>query len=236
MFADIHAHLLCDIDDGPKTFEQSVELLNLAFKNGIDRIVATPHFYASYHSLEERIIQRNERFNLLNEYIKQNGLPIKILPGFEVRYFDGISRSDSLNGLCLNNSKVLLLELGLIPITEKVIDEIIELYYSGYTVVLAHIERYFKMPGFKNIKKVIKNKYAIAQLTASSLLSGPFKTAALRLLKESQSVVIASDMHSYDVRPPRISDAYDVIKAKFGLAKKNTIIYNSDRLFDIVGE
>lgn len=236
MFADIHAHILCDIDDGPKTFEQSVELLKSAFENGIDRIVATPHFYASYHSLDERIAKRDERFNLLNEYIRQSGLTVKILPGFEVRYFDGISRSDSLDKLCINNSKVLLLELGLIPITEKVIDEIVELDYSGYTVVLAHIERYHKMPGFKAVQQILKNKYAIAQLTASSLLSGPFKSAAFRLLKQSPNVVIASDMHSVDVRPPVISEAYDAIKAKFGTAKQNTIIYNSNRLFDIVGE
>lgn len=236
MFADIHAHILCDIDDGPKDLKQSAELLDLAIKNGIDRIIATPHFYASYHSLEERFAKRNQRFNLLNEYIRQNNLPVKILPGFEVRYFDGISRSDSLSHLCLNDSKVLLLELGLIPITEKVIDEIIELSYSGYTVVLAHIERYYKMPGFKAAMQIIKNKYAIAQLTASSLLSGPFKTVAFRLIKQSQNVVIASDMHSPDARPPFISEAYDAIEAKFGLAVKQKINYNSNRLFDIVGE
>lgn len=235
MFADIHAHLLCDIDDGPKTLEESIELLNLAVKDGIDRIIATPHFYASYHSLDERIAKRDERFNLLNEYVVQNNLTVKILPGFEVRYFDGISRSDSLKGLCLNNSKVLLLEIGLIPITEKVIEEIIELEYSGYTVVLAHIERYFKMPGFKLIRQMLKNGYAIAQLTASSFLSAPFKAAAIRLIKEAPNVVIASDMHSSDGRPPVISEAYEVIQTKFGPAKKKAIIYNSDRLFDIAG-
>ena len=235
MFADIHAHILCDIDDGPKTLEESVELLNLAVKDGIDRIIATPHFYASYHSLDERIAKRNERFNLLDEYIKQNNLPVKILPGFEVRYFDGISRSDSLDRLCLNNSKVLLLELGLIPITDKVIEEIIELEYSGYIVVLAHIERYFKMPGFKLIRQMLKSGYAVAQLTASSFLSVPFKAAAIRLIKQAPNVVIASDMHSCDVRPPAISEAFDFINTKFGPAKKNAINYNSDRLFDIAG-
>lgn len=234
MFADIHSHILPDIDDGPKTVGDSVELLNAAVKDGIDRIVATPHFYASRHGLEERVSLAENRFAMLNAEIKAKQIPVELLLGFEVRYFEGISHAEGIDKLCLNGSKALLLELGSIDITDTVTDEILELGYMGYTVILAHIERYAKMSGFKNIKKLIKKQFVLSQINASSFISGPFVRAANRLLKEGLVSVLSSDMHSVDIRPPELTKGYQAIEKKVGIAKKNAVIHRTDRLFEFI--
>lgn len=232
MFTDIHSHILHSIDDGPETIEQTADLLNAAVKSGCKNLIATPHFYAERHSLAERIKLADERYTALTEIISENGIPVSLLRGFEVRYFDGISRIDLLDKLCINNSKVILLELEPFPFTEKVVDEILDLNYFGYTVILAHIERYSKIQGFKLIKYLISEGNAIAQCNAASLLSGTFRRAAFRLIKEGLVSLVASDMHSLEQRPPNLNKAYAVIESKFGSELKNKLIYNADDIFN----
>ena len=231
MFADIHTHILHNIDDGPENLEQSVELLKAAVQNGCEKIIATPHFYAERHSLVERLKIADSRYADLQNYILQNKIPVSLLQGFEVRYFGGISKIDALDKLCINGSKVLLLELEPLPFTEQVIDEILDLNYFGYTIVLAHVERYAKISGFKAIKRLIANGVVLAQCNASSFLSGIFQRSAMRLVKEGLVSVIASDMHSLELRPPVLNEAYEVIESKFGVELKNKLIGNAEKIF-----
>ena len=233
MFTDIHSHILHSIDDGPENFEQSVMLLNEAVKGGVKKIIAVPHFYASRHGLEERLSLAKARYSELQGYISQNNIPVSLLLGFEVRYFNGISRIDSLNKLCINGSKVLLLELGASPITQEVVEEILDLSYSGYKVVLAHIERYTKISGFKRIKPLITAGEVIVQCNADSFLSGHFRRVAHSLLKKNAVSLIASDMHSVELRPPNLKQAYEAIENKFGTNVKNRLLLNCEKVFDM---
>lgn len=231
MLTDIHTHILHSIDDGPQNFEQSVELLNQSVQNGVKNIIATPHFYATRHSLNERLTDSKNKFSQLSEFVSQNKVPVSLLSGFEVRFFEGISRIDVLKDLCINGSDFLLLELDYAPITQKVVDEILDMSYFGYNIILAHVERYTKEPGFKNIKALISEGEVISQCNASSFVSGTFQRAAFRLLKERLVYVVASDMHSVDERPSNLNQAYDVIEKKFGSEMKNQLIYNAEELF-----
>ena len=42
-FVDIHSHILPDVDDGPKSWEESIEMLRMADAGGTVLMVATPH-------------------------------------------------------------------------------------------------------------------------------------------------------------------------------------------------
>ena len=232
MLTDIHTHILHSIDDGPETFEQTKELLNKSVQNGVDKMVVTPHFYAERHSLNERLNTAKERYSQLCDYVSQNQIPISILRGFEVRYFKGISRIEAINKVCINDSGVLLLEMEPLPITEDVIDEILNMRYAGYNIILAHIERYTKIPGFKLIKPLISDGEVYAQCNAASFISGAFQRAAFRLLKEGLVSVIASDMHSIERRPPNLMEAYAIIEKKFNSRVKKQLIFDAEKIFD----
>lgn len=232
MFTDIHTHILHSIDDGPESFDKTKELLNKSIQNGVDKIVATPHFYAEKHSLNERLKTSKERYSNLSEFISQNKLPLSVLSGFEVRYFKGISHIEDLDKLCINQSGNLLLELAPLPITEDVLDEILDMRYAGYNVILAHIERYTKIPGFKLLKSLITQGEVVAQCNGDSFISGTFQRAAYKLLKEGMVSVIASDTHSVEHRPPNLKEAYDAIEKKFNSRVKKQLIFKADELFD----
>jgi protein-tyrosine phosphatase len=232
MFTDIHTHILHNIDDGPENFDQSKELLNKAIQNGTKNLIATPHFYATKHSFDERLKIAEDRFLQLKTFIEQNKIPVSVLYGFEVRFFEGISRVDSLAQLSINKSKILLLELEPMPITEKIANEILDISCAGYTVVLAHIERYVKAPGFKLIKSLINDGEVFAQSNASSFISGSIQRQTFRLLKEGLISFVASDMHSLENRPPNLMEAYDLIQKKFGSEIKEQLVLNSQELFN----
>lgn len=231
MFTDIHTHILHSIDDGPENFEQTIKLLDKAVQNGVDKLVVTPHFYAERHSLKERLDLFDKRYFELCEYVSQNKIPISLLGGFEVRFFKGISKVEGLNRLCINGSSFLLLELGYLAITEDVVDEILNLRYAGYDIVLAHIERYAKLPGFKQIKSLIMEGEVLAQCNAESFISGPFQRIAFKLLKQGMVSIIASDMHSLDNRPPNLKDAYEVIENKLNSRVKKQLMAEAEELF-----
>ena len=43
-YADIHCHMLPRLDDGAESFEESVQMLKIAFREGIRTICLTPHY------------------------------------------------------------------------------------------------------------------------------------------------------------------------------------------------
>ena len=60
MKIDFHSHILPGIDDGSRSVEESVELLDMMAADGVDIVCATPHFYMHEISIEKFIKRRNE--------------------------------------------------------------------------------------------------------------------------------------------------------------------------------
>ena len=47
MMIDFHTHILPGMDDGSNSIEESLAMLQAEGDAGIERVVFTPHFYAS---------------------------------------------------------------------------------------------------------------------------------------------------------------------------------------------
>ena len=55
---DFHTHILPGIDDGSRDADTSCRMLEMAVEQGVDMIVATPHFYASRDRVEHFLEKR----------------------------------------------------------------------------------------------------------------------------------------------------------------------------------
>ena len=64
---DIHCHILPKVDDGPKSWDTSLEMCRMAADDGIEHIVATPH--------------ANERFQYDRQSLAQNLEYLQVLVG-----------------------------------------------------------------------------------------------------------------------------------------------------------
>lgn len=49
---DFHSHILPGIDDGARNLETSLAMLRQVSSQGVDYMIATPHFYASHDRVD----------------------------------------------------------------------------------------------------------------------------------------------------------------------------------------
>ena len=88
---DFHNHILPNVDDGPKTIEESLEMLKFAAKEGITEVVNTVHF--QHPKMDGRNVEysylKNKVYELQNELIK-NKINIKIHLSAEVFYLPNL--------------------------------------------------------------------------------------------------------------------------------------------------
>ena len=63
-YVDIHSHILYGVDDGPDNIETSIEMMKIAYDEGIRKIVATPHYHPGKctmgYDFREKIISKYE--------------------------------------------------------------------------------------------------------------------------------------------------------------------------------
>ena len=59
---DFHTHILPGIDDGSRSVEMTMQMLNAETEQGVTGIVATPHFYAHKSNIEDFLAVREESF------------------------------------------------------------------------------------------------------------------------------------------------------------------------------
>ncbi len=231
-FADFHTHVLHGVDDGPDTLQQSVALARAVREDGCDRLVITPHFNGTRHDFLQQTTLIAARFEELRaELENQEVFFQQVVLGYEVRYFRGISQSEDLPALCMGDSRIILLELDPFLINEATISELQELYFNGYTVVLAHLERYVKCEGYALLCPLWKSGQVIVQISAASCLDGRFRRTAYRLLKLAPNVVLSSDAHSIDKRPPLLKPAFEILRKKLGEQRVEKILQFADDLF-----
>ncbi len=227
---DIHTHILPNIDDGAENVEESLRLIEMLKSHGVTAVAATPHFYAEVIAFDEYHAKAEESFELLKSRLDDES--IKLVKGYEVRYFRGISQTDNISKLTLGGSKYILVEFPYgQDITDRVVDEIADITYNcGITPVLAHLERYHKYHGFKKAVGLVDNGLAMAHINSSSLQDG-YKRCALNLIESGVATLMATDTHSVLTRPPMINEATKVIAKNLGEAVVEKLFENSNRIY-----
>ena len=211
---DFHTHILPSVDDGSKSVDESIEILSMLSEQSVKTVVASSHYYAEHESPEQFLERRNLAYNKLSPMLKPHHP--KILLGAEVRYYEGISRMQALKSLCIEGTDLLLLEMPFARWSSSMLKEIRAIACSGEVrVVLAHIERYLAMQE-KGIIDRLHEDGILVQTNASFFADFLTRRNAIRLLKKSSFDFIGSDCHGAERRPPRISQARDVIIKKLG--------------------
>ena len=195
---DIHCHILPQIDDGPSSWSTSLNMCRQAVANGINTIIATPHtFNGVYHNKPKDI---EEKVKILNQKIKENNIPIKILPGSEVHLSaDVIEAIKKKEILTLNKSNYILLEFPHTQIPLHIEEILFQIQIMGITPIISHVERNLKFQQKPDLLSRLIQRGALAQITAASLcgIFGPIpKKIAQKFLSEELVYSIASDAHS----------------------------------------
>lgn len=209
---DIHCHLLPGIDDGPKSWDQSLNLCRAMADEGIERAVATPHLIDGvYENVRSRVEPLTAE---LRQRLADAGIDLDVSPGAEVdissRYLS--ERDDELPTLALRNAVLLEMPVAVIP---HAMGEILfRVSAKGRVPVLAHPERNELVQEDPDRAKVWLDAGAALQVDGDSLLGvwGSRSDRCARMLFERGWVhAMATDAHSCDRRPPRMQKALTAV-------------------------
>ena len=214
---DFHSHILSGIDDGSTCLEESVALLRMEAKQGIDAVIATPHFYPDRHKPEAFLKKRAQAASeLRRELPVQPGLP-KVLVGAEVHYFRGISDCSFLNWLAIGKSGCVMVEMPPAPWPESYFRELEQIYEKqGLVPIIAHIDRYLRPLRTYGIPERLAQLPVYVQANADFFLDKRTEKLALKLLKAGHIHVLGSDCHNLTDRKPNLGQVYPLIREKLG--------------------
>jgi protein-tyrosine phosphatase len=219
LYVDIHCHCLPCIDDGPATMSDSFALCRALVKDGITKVIATPHQLGRFNGYNEALQIRNA-VSTLNENLKNNNIPLTVAAGADVRVDERICQlleADEILTLA-DSGKYILLELP----HEIFIDVeplLVELTSLGVQAIISHPERNIFLAKQPQILLKWLEHSAHLQITAASLL-GDFgimaQKAAWQFLSSGLASVVATDAHDLNDRIPCMKPAFRHISTKLG--------------------
>ena len=213
---DFHSHILPKIDDGSSCTNESIEMLTLTKQQGIDHIVATPHFYASETNPAEFISRRNGSYKRLNDAVSGTNLP-KIIPGAEVSYFEGISDCETLDSLKILGTSLIMIEMPMCKWSERMLTELDAIYSkTGLVPLIAHIDRYIRILHDKKLADKLSGLPVLIQANAKFFIDRKTSKLALSMLAKNKIHLLGSDCHNTVSRPQNLGDAVEIINSKLG--------------------
>ncbi len=232
-YLDIHTHILPGIDDGAKDWNMTMEMLQMAYQQGIRHIVATPHSYPEKKKQDAEFIK--ELVKDINIRAKQKMPDLDILLGNEIFYRQGIEKEiEKGEVFTLADSRYLLVEFLPGEDFRKICQGIYELTSAGYVPVIAHMERVKSLfYDEKNIWELIENG-CLMQVNCGSLTGHVFdrKTIQLhRYIKRGIVHFIASDCHNLDTRCPVMQNCVKKLEKRIPETLLNRILIENPKLF-----
>jgi protein-tyrosine phosphatase len=214
---DIHSHVLYGLDDGARTFGDSLAMLRLAQEHGTTAIVATPHANLEYRYDPELISRRIE------EMSHALGGSIQIHRGcdFHLSYDNIQDAIANPRKYTINGGPYLLVEFSDLLIFKNTAEIFARLQDAGMIPIITHPERNDLLRQRIDQITAWVGAGALNQVTAQSLTGRFGKRAAefAKLLLERDLVhFLASDGHDCEHRPPRMDQAYAWVLDRYGEA------------------
>lgn len=195
---DLHSHLLPGVDDGSRSVEQSVRVLERFVADGVTVLACTPHLEAS-RAARAPVLAYAERMAALRTAAPAG---IELRQGWEIM-LDVPGADLTLPGLTIEGSRVVLVEFARTAPPARGAQELFRLRTSGLVPLLAHPERYWgcttaQVADWRRVGAVIQTDAAIL------LDRGSMGRLAASLLEAGLVDLLASDNHG-DSRSLRVA-------------------------------
>jgi protein-tyrosine phosphatase len=186
---DIHTHLLPGVDDGARTVEAAVSVLDRFAREGVKVVICTPHLLAT--EAVRAPVEQHAR--LLEELAASTPGGPELKQGWEIM-LDAPGVDLRAPELHLGRSSAVLVEFPRMNVPPGAARELLRIRNSGVVPVLAHPERYL---GF-DLQDVFewRSVGAVIQMDAVMLFgNAPASRVARAMLQEALVDCIASDNH-----------------------------------------
>ncbi|MEQ9461523.1 MAG: CpsB/CapC family capsule biosynthesis tyrosine phosphatase [Phycisphaeraceae bacterium] len=204
---DVHAHLIPDIDDGSRSYDETVVLVQRLLKAGYTGSVCTPHIWPQLfpNNIPARI---EDLVRGLRAHLTSVGLDYTLWPGGELRLFDGVVDWMQDYGVpTLGPSRAVLCDFWEHTWPGYVDDTFNWLLANNYHPVLAHPERIPMAQGLEPHLDRIHEEGVLLQGNLRCLTgeeSDLSRERARAYLTEGRYDLLALDVHRADSLSGRI--------------------------------
>lgn len=223
MLTDHHSHILPGIDDGSKNVETSLEMIQALKAQGVERIVATPHFYAHREDGVDAFLQKRQY--AYESLIAQAPAVNNIVLGAEVAIERGISELDGIQKLAFEGTSYILLEFPYTSFSDWMIEEIENITYNfKLTPIIAHLHRYTDDYSKEQMQNILSLN-AFIQFNNEVFETWGGRRFLKSVIVGGHDYVFGSDTHNMGMRKPN----FDLLLKK----AKPEWIKRSDRLLDL---
>ena len=232
---DFHSHILPNIDDGSRSVQESLAMVEELTRQGATGIAATPHFYAQHTSPDRFFEKRSVAWEKLKPYLRDDFPEIRL--GAEVCYFEGINRYEGLERFCIDGTNLLLLEMPFCAWTGRMVAAVVEMNArKDLHVLLAHIERYLPYGNWAAWEHLVEQGVFIQASTAFFIEK---RRKALKMMRNGYIHFWGTDAHNMDARKPNLAPAVDSITRKSGNrwiaeleAREETVLHETKKGMD----
>lgn len=205
---DMHCHILPGIDDGAASMEETLAVIEDAVRQGIRRMIVTPHFHPGRYMANAGLVM--ERLRQVKEECIKNRIPITLYPGQECYYFSGlVDELKKGNALTMAGSRYVLVEFEPDCLYSYLQRGLRELQNGGYHPILAHFERYAALKKREQIYD-LREQGIMMQMNFDSLRRKDtllYKNPWRKLVKEGMVDFLGSDCHGMGFRPLHVKEA-----------------------------
>lgn len=205
---DIHTHILPGVDDGSDSMKTTMEMLRMAYSQGVRAVMATPHGSVSRVSPARcrRLLEE------VKEQAQQKFPDLKIYLGEEVFYSrECIEHLNSGKLLPMAGTSYVLTEYPYTIPYRELYSAVRELVWARYRPILAHIERYRCLKDGDRAEE-LSECGAYLQINFSSIggscLNGTARWCR-RQLSAGRIHFLGSDMHNLGNRRPELEKALE---------------------------
>jgi tyrosine-protein phosphatase YwqE len=198
MVVDFHNHVLPGIDDGARTLDDSVAMLENFAALGFKKVIASPHSMADgYINSTEKILAARD---VVRTAIAEKGIDIQFDAAAEYYMDELFMEKIEKRDLLTVGKNYVLMELSYLSKPTNTADAIYKLQVAGYNLILAHPERYpyYHEESFAHYKE-FKNRGVYFQINLGSLVGkygAGAKYTAEKMIDENLVEFVGSDLHT----------------------------------------
>lgn len=214
---DIHSHILPAVDDGSVNMKQTRNMLQIAHEEGINYIIATPHYGVGCRNPDQEELQN--KLELVRLEAKQIDETFQIDLGNELYFSDDIiEHLRKKKALTLAGTRYILVEFASCEDYTIMKTGLHRLLIYGYLPILAHVERYECLyQNYEGIYEMIRLGVYMQMNIASIVgrITDRRVTYCRKLIEYELIHILSTDAHSDYSRAPRIKEGLSIIKKKY---------------------
>jgi len=193
---DMHSHLLAGLDDGVKSHDEAVQLIQNFHNLGYSKVITTPHIMSDYYRNEpEQILSKAVD---LNTILKDKQIPVIVEAAAEYYLDENLtSKINEQKRLLTFGANYLLFETNFFSEPYILNEFIFNAITQGYKPVLAHPERYQYMTMEK--AEELRDRGVLLQLNIPSIVGYYGKSIermAVKLIEAGWIDLLGSDCHN----------------------------------------